>query len=185
MHTPMSLSTKAEPMLPSIDLLSNDSTRVLDATIADARVCYAQERVDFHAYFRVETLPELQRVLRGEQKETRGHKTRDEVVRRLLQAQRRSPHALWTLLLVQAFESTLVRRRRERTTRVDTAVDARIVGTFVDALVNLPYMFSPRELVTFVTRLSAHRLAGATEHASEVPPPPLSGVRVVAPKEVG
>src|SRR5580692_8165000 len=95
-------------------LLQTGCTRSLDATINNVRAAYAAERDDFHTYFSTETVRDIQRILRsGARPDERGDGCRG-VVLRLLDAQRRSPHTLWKLLLVQAFEPTLVKRRRAR-----------------------------------------------------------------------
>jgi hypothetical protein len=152
-------------------------TSFLDAAIAEQRARFAAERDDFHDFFDGKTVGGLQKILRTSPQRGPGSKERTELVSDLLVAQRHRPHALWALLLVQAFESLLVRRRRALSRVEDAALDARVVETFVEALDDLPNSRDEETLVRFVVVASAAALkAGRPEGAAKSTLPPVSGL---------
>ena len=83
------------------------------------------------------------------------------VVRELFDAQQESPHRLWTLLLLQAFEAELVLRRRAISTEEDIALDNVIVETFIDALSDIPQSVDDDDRRSYVLRLSRQKLRQA------------------------
>ena len=171
-----------------LSLLHIGCTRVLDTAIADQRKRYAAERIDFHTYFPFKTIRDIQRILREPPSEDdyeyddedEGSADRRSIaVQDLLRAQQESPHKLWTLLLVQAFEPLLIRRRRALSTEDDAVLDSLVAETFVNATQDIPYQVcDPRP---YVVDLSRRRLAKAMrqyrrKHATSVPAPSPSGV---------
>jgi len=144
-----------------ISFLSVGCTASLDSSIAEQRVRYAGERVDFHDYFDVLTVADIQRILRGGTALVDKYATRKEVVVRLLEAQRGSPHALWTLLLLQAFEAELVERRKALSTRESATLDSFLLLTFLDALQSIPSWLEEDEVRKHVLTESKVRLNGA------------------------
>jgi hypothetical protein len=155
-------------------LLHLGCTRTLDLAIAQERVRYAAERTDFHDFFDCTTLAQIQRTLRG----TPGGHAHSVVVNALLRAQRDSPHLLWTLLLLQAFEETLVLRRRALalSTDEDPELDAVVLESFLAALENMPDHLEGYRLRAYALKVS-EPVAPA---APEAPTAPASGVRLVA-----
>ena len=121
-----------------ICLLHEGCTRALDPLIAAARARYAAERLEFHWLFGRTTVTQMQRVLNARSGEQRESPERKWLVSRLLVAQRVDPHDLWVLLLVQAFEGALVRRRREVSGEEDAMADGFVMAVFVGALEYLP-----------------------------------------------
>jgi hypothetical protein len=173
-------------------------TAALQSEIADQRARYAGERVDFHARFNAGfpesesgpvTVGLILRTLRCAQQDEEG--CRRHLVVDLLDAQQESPHRLWTLLLLVAFERDLVRRRRALSGAPDAALDQIVVDTFVAAVEDLPYSVSPDDLRAHVLRTWARGLRKALgvrklSRASRVSPvspltaPPPSGVACTA-----
>ena len=154
-----------------------DSIRALDLAIAEARIRYAAEHLNFHQIFGNDTVPGIQRVLRREDTHTRSGRNRVAVVERLLRAQRRTPHTLWTLLLVQAFAPLLTRRNRRLGGSPE--VTARVVQTFFDALEYIPESLRPSELVPYLVSRSRRGLFGGKRvFAQTIPAAPESGVRL-------
>jgi len=113
-----------------LSLLHSGCTRVLDLAILEERVRYAQERVDYHELTRDRPVQAIQRILRDRNAPDR----RFWVIADLLEAQRTNPHRLWELLLVQAFESTLVRRRLAVSVLPNAALAELVLHTFLEAL---------------------------------------------------
>lgn len=108
--------------------------------------------------------------------------------RDLLYAQQESPHKLWTLLLVQAFEPLLIRRRRALSTEDDPVLDSLVAETFVHATQDIPYSLSASELRPYVVDASRRRLAKAIrqyrrKNKTSVPAPPPSGVALAGAHE--
>jgi hypothetical protein len=122
-----------------ITFVSKGCTHAVDEAISNARIRYAQERVDFHAFFPNMTTLEVRHMLRGQQCSD----TRREVVLTLFEAQQASPHDLWTLLLVQACEAKLVERRLAVAKGYDAQLDQLVFDTFVDALSDILTMVRP------------------------------------------
>ncbi len=143
-----------------ISLLHTDCTRVLDGAVAQERVRYAAERLDFHFLVGSRTVREIHRILR-EEASSDEFVTRPKMIAKLLRAQQASPHPLWTLLLTQAFESLLVRRRRALSAEDDASLDQIVVETFAGALEDIPHEIDFCELRTYVVARSRWRLARA------------------------
>ena len=144
-----------------ISFLSVGCTASLDSSIAEQRVRYAGERVDFHDYFDVLTVADIQCVLRGGKARVDEYATRRETVIDLLTAQRESPHALWTLLLLQAFEAELVSRRTELSTRQSVTLDSFVMITFLDAIQSIPSWMDDDALRAHVLTQSKQLFDGA------------------------
>ncbi len=161
----------------TLSLLHPGCTRSLDASIAQARARYAAERNDFHDYFFTGTIADIQRELRGEAPSAELCEGR--VLFRVFDAQRERPHQLWALLLVQAFETTLVRRRRMLGLHEDPTLDALVMETFLGALEDLPYSLDELELQTHIMEVSRIELArrlGRRTIKPCVSVPPVSSV---------
>ena len=163
-------------------------TRSLDSAIADQRHRYAAERVDFHTYFAFETVADIQHILRKEGRRDQDDphfKTRRDVISDLLHAQRESPHELWTLLLLQAFETRLIQRRRALgAEEPDPSLDHLVVETFVRALQTLPHSLSSDELSWHVHRASRRQLADALRSRPRRSAPPQIAVTQPPPSAV-
>ena len=144
-----------------LSLLHIGSTRVLDTAIVDERALYASERLDFHSFFEFRTVRDIQRVLRRQARDANAAQDRLGVVRDLLDAQQQSPHRLWTLLLLQAFEPELLRRRREISLEEDVALDNVLVETFIEAVTDIPEGVCVVHLRAYVLRVSREKLSDA------------------------
>jgi hypothetical protein len=151
-------------------LLSSDCTRTLDVAIAEERVRYASERVDFHSFLGDVTVPALQKVLRRQAPLPDAYETRKELVGDLFHAQQQSPHRLWELLLLQVVEPTLVKRRQALSPADDPHLDALVVSTFVAALVNIPFAVSCDDARAYALRISRHALAKKLREERGGPP---------------
>jgi hypothetical protein len=158
-------------------------TRVLDAAIAEERKQYALERNDFHSFFPEETVRDIQRILRERRPRSVPPKTRGYTVQALLGAQRTRPHRLWRLLLLQAFERDLLRRRRALSQEASAVLDQLVVETFLGALEAMPYSLYEDDLRAYVLTASRKALDNAIGRkrtpAPKAPPPPASRVSVV------
>lgn len=156
--------------IPMNLLLIQDCTRSLDVAIAQERVRYASERVDFHEIFHDLTVPQVQEILRGESKSDKLDTTRKEVVADLFHAQQHGPHRLWELLLLQAVEGTLVKRRRALSPADDPGLDDLVVGTFMASLENIPFSVWHEDALAYVLRVSRSALARKLREARGAPP---------------
>jgi hypothetical protein len=152
--------------MTTISFTTRGCTHVLDATIAEARQTYALERLDYHDYFDGVPVPRLQRLLRESLRSIDDVAARRDKIETLLSAQRRSPHRLWELLLLQAFEKALVKRRRCIAAGPNAELDALIVKTFTKALENIPFSFDGPELHAYVLRRSLLALTAALSAAA-------------------
>lgn len=162
-------------------LLHIGCTRILDNVILEQRIRYAAERDDFHTYFEFATVRDIQRILRGQTPREDVHESRRDTVIDLLCAQQRSPHTLWTLLLIQAFEDDLIARRRALSETEDVALDNLVLGTFIEALDAIPHLVEAEDLRRWVLHASRRALVRvAKQHrGSAAPPltePPLSAL---------
>jgi hypothetical protein len=140
-----------------ITFVSKSCTHAVDEAISDARLRYAQERVDFHAFFPNMTTLEVRHMLRGQRRSD----TRRAVVLTLFEAQQASPHDLWTLLLVQACEAKLVERRLAVAKGYDAQLDQLVFDTFVDALTDIPQYLALEDIPLHVLRTSARAFTKA------------------------
>jgi hypothetical protein len=140
-----------------IPFVSKSCTHAVDEAISNARLRYAHEREDFHAFFPNMTTLEIRHMLRGQQRS----EPRREIVVCLFEAQQQSPHELWTLLLVQACEAKLVERRLAISNAPDAQLDQLVFDTFVDALTDIPHHLEAPELQSHVLRTSAKALTKA------------------------
>jgi hypothetical protein len=152
--------------------LSKDCTRAFDAAIAEERVRYASERLDFHAFFWGTTVLQLQKVLRREEKLADPDVPRKELVGDLFRAQQESPHRLWELLLLQLVEPTLVKRRRALSSTPDAHLDDLVVSTFLGALQNLPFAVCWDHMQEYVLRISRQALKRRLQEERGDPPRP-------------
>jgi hypothetical protein len=173
-------STEGTTTMKTITFTTKGCTLALASDIHHARVRYAEERCDFHDFFDNLPVPRIQKILRGSIRPRTLLDRRASVVTRLLRAHREAPHRLWELLLVEAFEGTLVARRAALSTAVDPALDAAAVDTFLAALVHIPFAIDDDALLSFVTDLSAHLFSVATRDERAASPPPASGVSLLA-----
>jgi hypothetical protein len=139
--------------------LSKDCTRTLDVAIAEERVRYASERLDFHSYFDCVTVTQLQNIIRRETKPTDPDETRKELIGDLFRAQQASPHRLWELLILQAVERALVKRRQALSPADDTHLDELVVSTFVAVLQSIPVSVWCEDVQGYVLRVSRSALA--------------------------
>lgn len=166
-------------------LLHAGCTRPLDSAILAERVRYAAERLDFETFLPHRSIPEVLRILRGEPGRDSLRSSRRDLVVDLLWAQQESPHRLWTLLLTQAFEDDLVKRRRALRGDEDPALDDLILGTFLGALEAIPCWVVAEDLRKHVLCVWQRALARALRDpqrpaARRVTAPPASGVDCVA-----
>jgi len=158
-------------MTPLFSFLHSGCTQVLNATIAQERITYASQRIDFHTYFPFATLPDIQRILRNEKPRDDVREKRQDIVLSLLRAHRRNPHRLWTLLLVQAFEPTLVLRRRGLGEDEDLQNDQLVFAAFLKALGSVRYDTPVRTLhrwvaCAFAREITRQARLAAREHSS-------------------
>ncbi len=150
-------------------------TQALDLLISEERIRYASERVDFHVYFNSETVAQIQSVLRGPECPRRMI-----FVGLLLRAQKDSPHALWAMLLVQAFEPTLLARRRA-IGDPGPLVDDLVIEAFVAALKEIPVYLKGADIRDHVLETSRAALDEALTSVHIAPRARPSGVRLVSP----
>jgi hypothetical protein len=110
-----------------------------DVLIAQERMHYAAERLDFHDHFPEETVTDLLTILRS----TAVRELRDErrrfIVQELFCAQRAEPHRLWELLLLEAVTPKLRARREQLGHAEDARLDDLVIATFLDAVQDLPW----------------------------------------------
>jgi hypothetical protein len=151
-------------------ILSKDCTRTLDVAIAEERVRYASERIDFHSFFWDMTVPQLQKVIRREASPTNDFLTRKERIADLFEAQQESPHRLWELLILQVVEATLVKRRQALSPADDPHLDELVVGTFVAALEHIPLSVWHEGAQAYVLRVSRRALARKLREERGGPP---------------
>jgi len=169
-------------MKPTLSLLHTGCTRTLDLAIQDERKRYAAERLDFHDHFDFTTVHGIQRALRGGPcLDKHFERSRADVVTALLEAQQESPHRLWELLLIQAFEQVLVRRRRAISREESVALDDAVLEAFLGSLHEIPYEVAVEDLKRHVLTTSRRALAKVmrddlTEENGRMPLPPESGV---------
>jgi hypothetical protein len=140
-----------------ITFVSKGCTHAVDEVISSARLRYAHEREDFHAFFPNMTTLEIRHMLRGQQRS----ETRRGIVLDLFAAQQESPHDLWALLLVQACEAKLVERRLAVSEDEDAQLDQLVFDTFVDALSETPCFLAVEDIQAHVLRTSAQALKKA------------------------
>jgi hypothetical protein len=166
-----------------ISPIQKGCTRVLDAEIAEQRRLYAAEREDFHSFFPEETVRNIQRILREKRRRYEVPETRRNTVQELLHAQKTSPHTLWTLLLLQAFEGDLVRRRRALSTGEGAVLDHLVVETFLGALEDIPHSLYEEDIKSHVLKTWRKALDKEIRRqrrsAPKTPPPRPSGVTVI------
>ncbi len=141
-------------------ILSKDCTRSLDVAIAEERVRYASERLDFHSFFWRTTVPELQKIIRRETEPPDPDEvTRKNLIDELFAAQQQGPHRLWELLILQVVEPALVKRRQALLPEDDPHLDELVVSTFVDALQYIPFSVWYEDAQSYVLRISRYALA--------------------------
>lgn len=141
--------------------LFKNGTRTLDYDIHNARIRYAQERLEFHSFFTNLTVPQIQDILRTPRTTLPLNDTRKQTVGRLFDAQQQDPHDLWTLLLVQACETQLVERRLAISKGEDERLDALVLETFLATLANLPWSIEREGLQSYALRASGAALRKA------------------------
>ena len=162
-------------------LLHIGCTRILDNVILDQRIRYAAERARLPHLLRIRHRPRHPAdpprpdPARGLPRVAPRHRHRP------ARAQQRSPHTLWTLLLIQAFEDDLIARRRALSETEDVALDNLVLGTFIEALDAIPHLVEAEDLRRWVLHASRRALVRvAKQHrGSAAPPltePPLSAL---------
>ncbi len=129
----------------------------LDLAIVAERARYAAERCDYDACTAGTPVREILTAL--DRKPAAA--TRRVLVDLLLDAQCTSPHRLWELLLVRAFQAELVRRRRAISVADDAEIDALVIETFLAAMVNPPWSVDLEGLAVYVLRTSRRALTKA------------------------
>ncbi len=149
-------------------ILSKDCTRSLDVAIAEERVRYASERLDFHDFLWDMTVPQLQRIIRGEAPPPDDEQTRQDVINDLFEAQQESPHRLGELLILQAVEPMLVKRRRALLPDDDPHLDEIVVSTFLAALEYIPMSVWYEDAQAYVLRVSRVALARKVRQGERV-----------------